>query len=588
MKLGIVWRTGIALALVGVLASGLTGYYGFTESRALLQSAAEQRLLTATRVLARQLSVGLDNASRDVLMVAQHPGTLGLLQTWESQTPNSRGSTMAALFDTILHTHPEYFQMRLIAAADHGAERVRVDRSDEGLLRVFEEDLQEKGHYPYVMETLRLPAGAVYVSRASINHEMGAHAGRHSPSLQVATPVYDAQQQALGLIVVNIDLARLFKQLAADLPDTLSLYLSNSQGDFLIHPDPKQAFAFDRGQRALVQDAFPDTRKLIGDHVEDGPQQLVTLQATDTPEQALVAAFVRQPLVGLHNDEGFVIGLGQPLRSVLADADQLGRTSLRIVLAFSALAIVLAALLARRLSKPLHQLLRALREFGQGAHDAPLPLPVTRHDEFGILARAMAEMQTQIRGQFASLELKQQELDRLASHDTLTGLPNRRLFMDRLTQAMARARRSHNQLAVLFIDLDNFKDINDTLGHEAGDDVLNTMGQRMSALVREVDTVARIGGDEFIILLDGADNQAEITQIAQRMVDTLQRPVTYRGQQLACGASIGIGCFPQDGEDITSLIAAADQAMYLAKQSGRNQLRFASALPGGSKVRSDP
>jgi diguanylate cyclase (GGDEF)-like protein len=110
----------------------------------------------------------------------------------------------------------------------------------------------------------------------------------------------------------------------------------------------------------------------------------------------------------------------------------------------------------------------------------------------------------------------------------------------------------------------------------------------MSALVREVDTVARIGGDEFIILLDGADNQAEITQIAQRMVDTLQRPVTYRGQQLACGASIGIGCFPQDGEDITSLIAAADQAMYVAKQSGRNQLRFASALADSSQVRSDP
>ncbi|WP_306564196.1 GGDEF domain-containing protein [Aquabacterium sp.] len=587
MKLGIVWRTGIAMALIGVLASGLTGYYGYTESRALLQSAAEQRLLTATRVLARQLSVGLDNASRDVLMVAHHPGTLGLLQTWDSQPPNHRGSTMAALFDTILRTHPEYFQMRLIAAADHGAERVRVDRSEEGLARIFEEDLQEKGHYPYVMETLRLPPGAVYVSRASINHELGAHAGQHRPSLQVATPVHDAQDKVLGLIVVNIDLDRLFKQLAADLPATLSLYLSNSQGDFLIHPDPTLAFAFDRGQRALVQDAFPDTRKLIGEQVEDGAQQLVTLQAADTPERALVAAFVRQPIVGLHNEEGFVIGLGQPLRAVLADADQLGRTSLRIVLAFSALAIVLAALLARRLSNPLQQLLRALREFGQGSHDAPLPLPVTRHDEFGTLARAMAEMQTQISGQFASLALKQQELDRLASHDALTGLPNRRLFMDRLTQALARARRNQSQLALLFVDLDNFKDINDSLGHAAGDDVLNMMSQRMSVLVREVDTVARLGGDEFIILLDGADNRAEITQIAQRMVEALQQPVVYQGHVLNCGGSIGISCFPDDATDMTALIAAADQAMYLAKQSGRNQLRFASTQ-GGSEVRSGP
>ena len=183
---------------------------------------------------------------------------------------------------------------------------------------------------------------------------------------------------------------------------------------------------------------------------------------------------------------------------------------------------------------------------------------------------------------------KERQIVFQAFHDPLTGLGNRSKLARDLPQDLARSRATQGRLALLFIDLDNFKDINDTLGHEAGDDVLNTMGQRMSALVREVDTVARIGGDEFIILLDGADNQTEITQIAQRMVDTLQRPVIYRGQQLACGASIGIGCFPQDGEDITSLIAAADQAMYVAKQSGRSQLRFASALADSSQVRSDP
>lgn len=194
-------------------------------------------------------------------------------------------------------------------------------------------------------------------------------------------------------------------------------------------------------------------------------------------------------------------------------------------------------------------------------------------------------MQGQIRAQFGSLEVKQQELDRLASHDTLTGLPNRRLFMDRLTQAMARARRHQSQLALLFIDLDNFKDINDNEGHAAGDDVLKLMSQRMGALVREVDTVARLGGDEFIILLDGADNRDEITQIAQRMVDVLRQPVLYEGKLLQCGASIGISCFPDDATDITELIATADQAMYRAKHSGRNRLCFAS--PAG-QVKSGP
>jgi diguanylate cyclase (GGDEF)-like protein len=584
MRLGIVWRTGIAMALIGVLAAGLTGYYGYTESRSLLQSAAEQRLLTATRVLARQVSVGLDSAGRDVLMVAQHPGTLDLLQTWTQQTPHSRGSTMAALFNTMLRTRSEYVQMRLIAT-QNGTERVRVDRLEGGLLRVPEDDLQEKGHHPYVLETLRLPPGAVYVSRASINHELGDQTDHDRPTLQVATPVHDAQQQVLGVIVVNIDLDRLFTQLAADLPSSLSLYLSNSQGDFLIHPDPKQAFAFDRGQRVLMQDAFPDTLKLTGEQVNDA-DPVVTTQTSGGAENALVAAFVRHPLTGLHNAEGFVIGLGQPLRDVLADAGQLGHTSLRIVLAFSALAVMLAALLAHRLSKPLHQLLEALQQFGYDSHEPSLPLPVQRRDEFGILARTITEMREQIRGQFASLEAKQNELDRLASHDALTGLPNRRLFMDRLTQAMARARRNQSRLALLFIDLDNFKDINDSLGHAAGDAVLNTMGQRMNALVREVDTVARLGGDEFIILIDAAEDLNEITLIAQRMVDALRQPVSYDGHLLSCGGSIGIGCFPDDASDAVALIATADQAMYLAKQSGRNQLRFAST-PSGNEVRSD-
>ncbi len=364
-RLGIVWRTGIALALVGVLASGLTGYYRVHRKPGA--AAIGRRTTPADRHPRAGAPAQRGTGQRQPRRAdggAQHPGTTGLLQTWESQAPQQPAAApWRRCFKHHLAHPPEYFQMRLIAAADHGAERVRVDRSDEGLLRVFEEDLQEKGHYPYVMETLRLPAGAVYVSRASINHEMGAHAGRHAPL--AASGHARVRRAATG---AGADRGQhstwpgCSQQLAADLPDTLSLYLSNSQGDFLIHPTRSRPSPLTAASARWCRTLFLIPGSLIGDHVEDGPQQLVTLQATDTPEQALVAAFVRQPLVGLHNDEGFVIGLGQPLRSVLADADQLGRTSLRIVLAFSALAIVLAALLARRLSKPLHQLLRALRE----------------------------------------------------------------------------------------------------------------------------------------------------------------------------------------------------------------------------------
>ena len=573
-RFGIAWRMGLSLALIGVVASGLTGYWGYSESRKLLQSAAEERLLTATRVLGRQLTVGLGGAAQDVRLIAAHPGTRQLLVSRDPAAVARGNETLALLFKSMLNTHPEYYQMRLISVRQHGLEQVRVDRSANTVLRVPDDDLQEKGHYPYVVDTLPLPDGAVYVSRAEINHEVGAHAGQDKPSLQVATPIHGRDGQALGLIVVNIDLNGLFSQLAADLPADLSLFLSNGEGDFLIHPDPRQAFAFDRGQRVRVQDAFAGVSALLSD-ARVRQTQVVSTTALPGNDDALVAAFVRQPLPGLHSEEEFIIGLGQPLSAVLADSARLGHVSLRIVLGFSALAMLLAAVVARALSRPLEQIVQAIRHFGQGQVVGRLPLH--RRDELGVLAHSIDEMQHQIRAQFANLAHKQEELDRLASHDTLTGLPNRRLFFDRLHQALARAKRNQSHLALLYIDLDNFKDINDTLGHAAGDAVLCAVGQRLSQLVREADTVARLGGDEFIVLLDGADDERAVELVMQRVREALAQPVLYQRTELHCDGSVGMSRYPRDGTEVGDLIAAADRAMYDAKAGGRQRIRISGA-----------
>jgi len=562
MKLGIAWRLGLAVALVGVLAAGLTGYYGYATSRSMLVAGAEERLLTATRVLARQLVIVLDNIAGDVRMVAEHPQAARLLLRANPGVQGFNEDNAALLFERVLATHPEYFQMRLIDLADHGLERIRVDRDERGLVRVRDGDLQEKGHYPYVYETLRLPPGAVYVSSAAINHEIGAHAGLDKPALQVAAPVRDTQGEVRGLVVINVDLNGLFAQLAGDLPAGLQLYLSNGAGDFLIHPDSRQAFAFDRGQTARMQDSFPATAALVAG-APGRSDQLVTTVAP--PGQgAVVAAFVRQPPSELRQEEDFILGLAQPVQAVLLESARLGEVSMRIVLGFSALAVLLAAMLARALSRPLGQIVLAVRRFATGERDEG-SLPTARRDEIGLLARSVADMQQQIRAQFAKLEQKQQELDRLASHDSLTGLHNRRVFLDRLDHALAHAKRNQGRLALLFIDLNNFKHINDKLGHAAGDAVLCTLAQRLRQLVREADTVARMGGDEFIILLDQIDASEAVETVAQKVREALSLPVHYGGAELPSGASIGISRYPEDGEGATELIAAADQAMYLAK-----------------------
>ena len=175
-----------------------------------------------------------------------------------------------------------------------------------------------------------------------------------------------------------------------------------------------------------------------------------------------------------------------------------------------------------------------------------------------------------------SIESKQAEeqIRHLATHDLLTDLPSMRLAMDRLTSALNMAHRYKKSAAVMFIDLDGFKSVNDTLGHDAGDYVLKQVAQRMLACVRETDTVARVGGDEFLIIateIISADNAA---QIAQKVIQTVSQPIFINGEQAVVGTSIGIALFPDHSEDMDRLIKLADEAMYKVKNDGKNGYRF--------------
>lgn len=171
----------------------------------------------------------------------------------------------------------------------------------------------------------------------------------------------------------------------------------------------------------------------------------------------------------------------------------------------------------------------------------------------------------------------QEQLDFQAHHDPLTGLPNRLLLEDRLRVALQRARRENTRLALMFVDLDRFKTINDTFGHHVGDRVLCEVAHRFSTLTRESDTVARLGGDEFLIILEGINEPADASRIADKILDDLRtRPITV-DEVFFIGTSIGISLFPQDGDEASELIKSADVAMYRAKERGRNTYEFFTA-----------
>ncbi|MFL1467561.1 diguanylate cyclase domain-containing protein [Marinobacter sp. HN1S83] len=161
-----------------------------------------------------------------------------------------------------------------------------------------------------------------------------------------------------------------------------------------------------------------------------------------------------------------------------------------------------------------------------------------------------------------------------AHHDLLTGLPNRRLFLDRLEQEVKHAKRSSLPLALLFMDLDGFKEVNDSLGHEAGDRVLCDVAERLADCVREDDTVARLGGDEFTVILTAAKRREDVERVAQTIIDALAMPFQTALQAVQISASIGISFYPQDASSPLALLKTADRAMYNAKESGSNRMCF--------------
>jgi diguanylate cyclase (GGDEF)-like protein len=575
MRLGIRFRLGVLLAAFGVLATGLTGLYSYTQSRTLLVRAAERDLLSTTQVLARRLATSMRAIGDDVRVLAELDLTRGIASA--RAAPEAQRAALADSFHALLRANPEYFQVRLISATDHGVELVRVDRDGPGTLRIADADLQEKGHFPYVFQALPLRRGEVFLSKIGIDHEQGSHAALNRPALHVATPVAEGDGPAMALVVVSVDVERVFAGLKADLPAHLKLFLTNEWGDFLIHPDPGQAFGFDEGRRVLVQDTFAEVQPLL--QGSDGP----LLARANLDDDGVLGAFVKLPLerrgfraagggrptAAGGRDRFVVLGIAEPLSQILASTNLLGRTTVQIVLAFSAVAIVLAMFAARLVTRPLKQMTREVQRFSR--EQTLGELPTGRSDEIGELARGFADMCARIASTLGELDASRNRLAHMARHDTLTGLPNRAVFLDRLEHAILTARRSGGCLAVLFMDLDRFKVVNDTHGHAIGDRVLVQSATIMRSCVREVDTVARWGGDEFVILLEGMDEEHEARRVAQALLDRFSRPLRIAHLDIETGVSIGISMYPRDAFEAAELIQRADEAMYLAKHRAGNR-----------------
>jgi diguanylate cyclase (GGDEF)-like protein len=270
--------------------------------------------------------------------------------------------------------------------------------------------------------------------------------------------------------------------------------------------------------------------------------------------------------------------------------------ALTVVAALVIVAVVVTLFLTRRFIAPIRQLMRAARAVGAGKLD--VYVAAKSSDELGLLthtfnhmtqrlAESQAEVATyqrtledKVTQRTKELEIATAQAYKLAQHDILTGLPNRALLNERLRQIVAQAARDGHQVACLFLDFDHFKRINDTLGHDAGDQLLQAVAQRLTSAVRESDTVARLGGDEFVLILpslDPAHAAFEVMTVLTRVRESFLAPFRIVDQTPTLTCSIGVSVYPVDATDPNGMIKQADTAMYAAKEAGRNAYRFYTA-----------
>ncbi|MDD2923961.1 GGDEF domain-containing protein [Rhodoferax sp.] len=386
--------------------------------------------------------------------------------------------------------------------------------------------------------------GFFYIGRPLVDHVT------HQPVLPMAAPLKDRQGEVQAVLVGVTALAA-----PGFLDALLQSRIGTSSGGFLLISPRDKLFVAASQPEMVLRPTPPAGVNVLHDRAMAGFRGTgLTVNAQGGEE---ISAMVSVPSTGW-----FVVARLPTLEAFAT----VGRTQQFLINNTAIAILIFLILLLLGLYWVFHPLFKAAEQANRMTlGELPLErLPVVRQDEVGHLISAFNRL-------LFKLNAKQAELEQMAHHDALTGLPNRALLADRLGQALAQAKRHHTQMALLFMDLDGFKPINDALGHEAGDLVLQQVAARLGQNTRQTDTLARVGGDEFVLVLCHLENsQMAAVTIATKCIEALKEPFKVAGTSCQLGVSIGIALGNGDSTP-DALLLAADQAMYQAKKAGRNR-----------------
>jgi len=538
----------IPLIILPILVLGWFAY-------SLLMDDARSRTRYQSKTLLEQIESQTETQLRTARANASLFSNTTLIQKY-IETPDgskNREALQQQVMDLLFNyqqAYPEYYEIRILTS--DGKEQVR------SILGSTPNRTANESTSNYFIDASNNPD--IIYTTFFYNPDNKKTALLASKPLFVSDSTNDGQKKLYGYLMLTVSLDFLQTYIKnSGAAHKGEIFFTDSDGIILFHYMP------DLVGKQLTADLFKSARKNA-----DGAR-LITgrYQGDDADFQAMK----------LH-DQLFAFDVHQK-DELMAKSSSLGWT----VTLITSTAILIATaflfgILRKLLISPIQKLTLAASEIGKG--QVLVSIDIESDDEIGDLANSFREMGK-------NLNHYHEQVRYVAYHDSLTGLPNRLMFKNYLNRATAEARRDMQNLAILFLDLDNFKRINDTLGHQSGDKLLEAFSDRLSKQLRETDIVshasegeasqviARLAGDEFIILLPGISGPGEPQKVAQRILSSLKDPFEISMQELYVTASIGIAIYPEDGETSGELLKNADIAMYHAKKLGRNNYQYYSS-----------
>lgn len=479
----------------------------------LIKNETEQLVL-----IEKALSYRISEAVLDTLELASQPDFIRHLQGHRNSLEE-----VQLEFKNSVRIKQSYDQIRFIDS--DGQEAVRINKAGNAVEVVPPQELQNKRGRYYVPQTGKLDHGKVYISPLDLNVEHGKVEIPHKPITRISTPVKDNNDNLLGLIVINLNASHLIQHLKdAQKLSKGNIMMLNHQGYWLHDDNPEQLWSF---------------------MFEDKPQARIQEQL---PELWQIAKTNRSGYVV--RDDGYYVfhkvQLNQSSRIYLFEQAPFLWPEWTLITHIPLNEVAQGSMLRLQLFVVFCMLIALVTGIGTYLYTL-----------------------SQLKRSHAETKVKH-----MAEHDPLTGLYNRRNLMEQLERALVHSKVTQTQLAVLYLDLDNFKPINDRFGHEAGDEVLKQVSKRLSQILRKTDTLARIGGDEFVILIQNPESQQRLLEIAERIISSFNDPIHIANFNCQLGVSIGIVITRDNNESRDELLKAADLLMLEAKAKGKNCYSF--------------